>query len=197
MYRSLRWSIALIVLAMIPVSRATAHGPGRPPQPQGDHQGDDDDQGDSQPVLKATLKGLAEVPAVISDGHGRFQATLNQAGDELTYSLSYTDLEGAAQQAHIHVGQRFAAGGIAVFLCTNLGNGPAGTQACPNAPGAITGTIKAADVIGPATQGVGAGDFTDLLRAIRVGDAYVNVHTDVAPGGEIRGQLRVDDNGHQ
>jgi hypothetical protein len=33
-------------------------------------------------------------------------------------------------QTHIHFSQAATNGGIIVFLCTNLDNGPAGTQAC-------------------------------------------------------------------
>jgi hypothetical protein len=40
-----------------------------------------------------------------------------------------------------------------------------------------------------AGQGIAAGDFAELVRAIRAGKAYVNVHSSVFPGGEIRGQL--------
>ena len=32
-------------------------------------------------------------------------------------------------------------GGISFFLCSNLGNGPAGTQACPAGPAELTGVI--------------------------------------------------------
>jgi hypothetical protein len=83
-------------------------------------------------------------------------------------------------------------GGISIFLCTNLGNGPAGTQACPTAPATISGTVMAADVIGPAGQGIAPGELDEVIRAIRNGSVYVNVHSDLFPGGEIRGQLRAD-----
>jgi CHRD domain len=76
-----------------------------------------------------------------------------------------------------------------VFLCSNLGNGPAGTQACPAAPAEITGTIHPADIIGPTGQGVSAGEFDEFLEAIESGTAYVNVHSSKYPGGEIRAQL--------
>jgi hypothetical protein len=79
-------------------------------------------------------------------------------------------------------------GGVSVFLCTNLGNGPMGTQACP-ANGTVTGTITAADVIGPVGQGITAGEFAELLKAIRAGFVYANVHSALFGGGEIRGQL--------
>jgi hypothetical protein len=92
-------------------------------------------------------------------------------------------------QAHIHFGSPSQTGGISVFLCTNLGNGPAGTQACPPAPATISGTITPADVIGPAAQGITAGQFAELIEAIRSGATYVNVHSSLYPGGEIRAQL--------
>jgi hypothetical protein len=140
-------------------------------------------------IVSATLTGLKEQPAVVlSTGTGSFRATIHRSDRTIDYRLSYSGLEGdAVQQAHLHIGRRSQAGGISVFLCTNLGNS-AGTQACP-ASGTITGTITPANVIGPTTQAVPAGNFDELLAAIRAGLVYVNVHTNVAPQGEIRGQL--------
>jgi hypothetical protein len=80
-------------------------------------------------------------------------------------------------------------GGISVFLCTNPGNGPAGTQACPPQPATITGTIVPNDVIGPAAQGIDPGEFDELVDAIRAGATYANVHTENYPAGEIRAQI--------
>jgi len=80
------------------------------------------------------------------------------------------------------------AGGISVFLCSNLGNGPAGTQACPQS-GTVTGTLRPVDVIGPDGQGIAPDEFAELVKALRAGVAYANVHSSVWPGGEIRGQL--------
>ena len=77
-----------------------------------------------------------------------------------------------------------------MFLCSNLGNGPAGTQACPAAGGTITGTIRPADILGgAAAQGLAAGEFQELVKAIRGGATYVNVHSVDRPLGEIRAQL--------
>jgi len=76
-----------------------------------------------------------------------------------------------------------------VFLCSNLGNGPAGTQACPPS-GTITGTITPANVIGPTGQGISAGEFDEVVAAIRNGTAYVNVHSTTFPVGEIRAQFQ-------
>src|SRR5262245_32216421 len=74
------------------------------------------------------LTGYEEVTPVSTTGNGEFHARISNDETEIEYQLSYSDLQGAVQQAHIHFGQRGVNGGITVFLCTNLGNGPAGTQ---------------------------------------------------------------------
>jgi hypothetical protein len=148
--------------------------------------------------LRANLSGFNETPATISTGaSGRFLARIND-NDTITYALSYSNLEGNVLQAHIHLGRPAITGGITVFLCTNLGNGPAGTQACPPPPATISGTIAAADVLtatastpaGPVNQGLAVGEFDELVRAIRAGATYVNVHSSTWPSGEIRDQIR-------
>src|SRR5688500_11760181 len=140
--------------------------------------------------LKADLHGFEEVPVISTPASGEFVARINSAKTEITWRLSSEDTEAPVQQAHLHLGQRDVNGGIAVFLCTNLGNGPAGTQPCPPAPATISGTINADDVIGPAGQGLDPGQLADLIQAIRPGVVYANVHSTKFPGGEIRGQVR-------
>ena len=46
---------------------------------------------------------------------------------------------------------------------------------------------------GTASQQLAAGELNEVIRAIRAGVAYANVHTILSPGGEIRGQIRVRD----
>jgi CHRD domain len=143
--------------------------------------------------IRETLTGYEEDPLVLSTtGSGEFTASIKAKGDSIRYRLSYAGLEGNVTQAHIHFGGRAQSGGIVVFLCTNLGNGPAGTQACPlpPEPGTIRGTIVAADVLSQTPdQGIGAGQFDELVDAVRAGVTYVNVHSSKYPGGEIRAQL--------
>ena len=142
--------------------------------------------------VRAQLEPIQEVPALSTPGRGNFRGTISNDGEELSFELSYKDLQGEVAQAHLHLGQKSVNGGISIFLCTNLGNGPAGTPACPAAPAEISGTLSAIDVIGPTGQGIDLGEFAEVIEAIRDGVVYVNVHTDLFPGGEIRGQLRVN-----
>jgi hypothetical protein len=134
-----------------------------------------------------TLTGYQEAaPVPISTtGTGTFEASLNSAGDVISFTLTYSDLEGGAvSAAHIHFGQRGVSGGVIAFLC---GGGTKPT-ACPTS-GTVTGTITMADIIGPNGQGIEAGSFAEAVRALRAGMVYANVHTARWPSGEIRGQI--------
>jgi len=130
---------------------------------------------------------------ISTTGNGSFEATIDEEAEEIHYTVSYSDLQGGVLQSHIHFGHRDVNGGISAFLCTNLGNGPIGTPACPPAPATVTDTIEKEDVIGPAGQGIAAEEFDELVAAIRAGKTYVNVHSSVWPGGEIRAQINDDD----
>jgi hypothetical protein len=146
----------------------------------GAHDGDHD--------AGARLSGYQEVPANSTAGHGTFKATVDSQNQSITYTLDYADLEGTPSQAHIHFGQILVDGGVIAFLC-----GGGGKPACP-ATGSVSGTIVPSDVIGPAGQGIAAGEFQEVLRALKFGLTYVNVHTAKFPDGEIRGQIHGHDN---
>ncbi len=135
-------------------------------------------------VVRAVLNGYQETPSVSTTGHGSFTARIDDQAMVVEYELRYTGLEGgAAMAAHIHFGSHDHNGGVSVFLCGGS------LPACPATEGVVTGVFGPADVIGPAGQGIEAGSFEELVRAIRVGHTYVNVHTPRWPGGEIRGQI--------
>ena len=136
--------------------------------------------------FKATLSGLQETPANSTTGTGEFRAQLDAAGSTLSYELEYSGLEGTSTSAaHVHLGQRGVSGGISFFLC-----GGGGKPACPATEGTVTGTVTAADVIGPSGQGIDPGEFTEIISAMQSGTAYANVHTNKHPSGEIRGQIK-------
>jgi hypothetical protein len=132
---------------------------------------------------KAGLTGYQETPMSLSTtGDGSFRIKVRSDG--LHYVLRYEDLEADATVAHIHFGQRATTGGVAAFLC-----GGGGKPACPAREGRVEGVIAAADVVGPAVQGIAAGELSEVIRALRKGYVYANVHTTKYPGGEIRGQV--------
>lgn len=135
--------------------------------------------------IRGSLHGYEEVPSVSTVANGSFQATVTSADDTISFRLRYANLEGSVSAAHVHFAQAAQNGGISAFLC-----GGGGKPACPPAPATVEGTIVAADVIGPAGQGIAAGELDELLRAIRAGVTYANVHSSKFPGGEIRSQLR-------
>lgn len=145
----------------------------------------------------ARLNGNQEVPANTSASTGQFIFNYNPATNSGNYALSYANLQGVVQQAHIHIGQPGVAGGVSIWLCGTVAlPGPAGTPTCPQS-GVVSGTINATvgppgqKVIGPAAQLVAAGELAEVvIRALRTGNAYVNVHTDLVPGGEIRGLIQ-------
>jgi hypothetical protein len=139
---------------------------------------------------RASLHGLNEVPSISTLATGSFSAEISEDEEAVSWKLSYAELQGSVTQAHIHFADTDVNGAISVFLCSNLGNGPAGTQPCPPPPATISGTFSAVDVIGPAAQGIAAGELAELIKAIRARHTYANVHSTLFPGGEARGQLR-------
>ncbi len=138
--------------------------------------------------FRATLIGINETPSINTEGTAHLRLTLNAAS--IDFTLTYANLSLAPLVAHIHFGQARTAGGVMVFFC-----GGGGQPACPTTTsGTISGTITASNVVGPAGQGIKAGDLASVMRAIRVGASYANMHTSNFPGGEIRGQIhRADD----
>lgn len=146
---------------------------------------------DRKDFLKAELTSFEQVPSVLAPSRGNFEAQINY-DETISFELSYANMSSAVTQAHIHFGASRTNGGVIVFLCGGA------KPACP-ASGTVTGTLTAADVsVLPTSngdsvipQGIQPGNLGGLIRAIRNGDAYVNVHTETFPSGELRGQVRI------
>jgi hypothetical protein len=145
-------------------------------------------------TFKAALTGYEEVPAVSTDASGTFRAKVDPAGPTIEYELSYSNIQNAFA-AHIHFGQTAVNGGVSAFLCGGGDKPP-----CPATGGTVSGSIDAADIVGPASQGIAPGEIEELIDAMIADVTYANVHTNdgVAPpntgpgdfpGGEIRGQI--------
>jgi hypothetical protein len=148
--------------------------------------------------IKADLTGYQEVPVVSTNASGEFRAHISPDDRTIDYELSYSGLNGTVQQGHIHVAQLSVNGAIVIWLCqTQAGTPPfidptGRAPVCPQS-GTVTGMITTANVIGgapPNAQQLTAGDLAEVIKAIRAGTAYANVHTNLSPGGEIRGQIK-------
>jgi hypothetical protein len=59
----------------------------------------------------------------------------------------------------------------------------------------VTGTIAASQVLTATGQGINAGEFDEVVRAIRAGATYANVHSTTFGPGEIRGRIEEGDHG--
>ena len=149
----------------------------------------------------AKLAGFRELPVPVSTvASGEFKAEIIK-DDTIAYELTYSGLEGTVTQGHIHFGQRFAAGGIVLWLCqTDTNKDPTGlAPTCPQeaqGPTTVKGNLTAANLIPQSAQGIlepntdRASEFAQILKAIRAGVTYANVHSSKFGPGEIRGQIR-------
>ncbi|HSO28712.1 MAG TPA: CHRD domain-containing protein [Candidatus Sulfomarinibacteraceae bacterium] len=138
----------------------------------------DDDHNKSKDV-KAVLSGFNEIPAISTAGTGKLRMSIDGSNTTVTYTLTFSGLEGGAViGAHLHLGKPGVAGGVIVNLCPVTCVSP------------VTGTFGAANVAALPAQGIaGPADWAEVLKAIRAGAVYANVHTTAYPAGEIRGQL--------
>jgi len=158
----------LVYLAVLVTSSFAAHGDGNATR------------------FKANLVSTEEVPALFEAGTASFTAEIVANDTQINFTLTYQNLTGNPSAAHVHFGQRSVAGGVSYFFC-----GGGGKPACPaNTSGTVTGSVVAADVVGPAGQGIQPGNLAGIIAMMRAGLTYANMHTAAHPGGEIRGQVR-------
>jgi hypothetical protein len=172
-----------------------------------------DDDRDKGAQFSARLSGYNEVHfiaaptpalrgAISTQARGTFRAVIDDRADTIHYELSFEGLEADVTQSHIHFGQRRTVGAIVVWLCQTAGTpAPAAVAAATPLCGGprastVTGTITPAQVLTAVGQGIDAGEFDEVVRAIRAGAAYANVHSATFAPGEIRGQIRRGDRGH-
>ena len=149
---------------------------------------------DQRNAFRVRLDGYQEVPSVSTPASGGLVLHVAPDGLSLGYALRYENLQGNVTQAHIHFGRTAINGGIVLWLCGTATNaGPAGTPVCPGPnSGSVSGTLDASDVVAPMpmNQGILAGEFSEVVDALRNHAAYGNVHSNLFPGGEIRGNIR-------
>jgi hypothetical protein len=124
------------------------------------------------------LSGEAEVPSIETEASGDATFELNSAGDQMTYTIDVENID-RVLYAHIHQGSSDENGDIVVTLFN-----PSSPTAEINGELA-NGTITSSNLEGPL-QGK---QMSDLIGLINNGTAYVNVHTEENPPGELRGTI--------
>jgi hypothetical protein len=136
--------------------------------------------------FRAKLVGTQETPAIFTAGSGTLDLRVSDNETRIDFRLTYQNLTAPPLAAHVHFGQTGVSGGVSFFFC-----GGGGKPACPaSKSGTITGTVVAANVVGPTAQGIAVGDLAAIVEMIEQGFGYANMHTPLHPGGEIRGQVR-------
>ena len=123
------------------------------------------------------LSGKDEVPPKDTKATGTADFTLTGA-NSMSYKVSVTDME-KVTAAHIHKGKVGENGPVVVTLFKT-------DSPSARSNGILSqGTITSAKLEGP----LAGKQLSDLITMINNGDAYVNVHTQANPKGEIRGQM--------
>jgi len=130
-------------------------------------------------VFKAKLSGSEVAPAVMTKATGEAEFKLSKDGKEITYTLKLEGIENVTA-AHIHAGKKGENGAPVAGLFMG-----------PKKEGEFSGEVAKGTITDKDLVGKLAGKtIGDLVKLIRNGDAYVNVHTEKNPGGEIRGQIK-------
>ena len=128
--------------------------------------------------FSADLTGSNVIPVSKTTARGEAAFQLKDSG-EMSYKLTVTDIQNAAA-AHIHEGEKTRNGPPVVLLFTG-----------PKKSGKFSGLLSEGVITPDKMIGSLRGKPIKALADMIVkGDAYVNVHTDKYPDGEIRGQIK-------
>lgn len=128
--------------------------------------------------FKAKLTPKQEVVNPESKASGKAEFKLSKDGKTLSYRLHVKDIKDA-NAAHIHRGKKGENGPPVVTLFSGERKGKFSGMLSQ-------GTITDRDLQGDLQDK----PLEDLMNLIKAGDAYINVHTEANPDGEIRGQIK-------
>ncbi len=143
-------------------------------------------------VYNVILDGPSESPANASPGTGTATITYDTTAHTLRVQTSFSGLVGTTTASHIHAATAtpgVSTAGVATTTPTFAGF-PLGVTS-----GTYDNTLDLtlASSYNPAYVTAHGGTpttaETDLIAAIAAGKAYLNIHSSVFPGGEIRGFL--------
>lgn len=121
---------------------------------------------DEDEILEANslpVRGTQQIPSNNSAAIGTIDAKFNKSTNELTYTVTWSNLSGAHEGMHFHKGAR----GVNGSVVKNI-------QSSGSATGSITESWTVPD---------------SLQTTLEQNGLYINIHTSAYPNGEIRGQI--------
>lgn len=133
-------------------------------------------------TLTAKLSGAGEATpiaaGVVTGAFGDATVVVNMTARTITYTVNVWNLPSGVIASHIHAGAEGVGGPVVVNFTV---------PATASNDFSFTGTVADTAFVLRPDQGIRSAD--DMFQAILGGNSYVNVHSAVNPGGEIRGQL--------
>lgn len=139
------------------------------------------------PSYRAVASGALESPPNASPGTSL--VTIDLGGKEMFVDMPFRDLDGTTTEAHIH-------------CCTSspfTGTAPVAVPFTDFPTGVTAGTYNKSIPLGDAISwdpafvsahgGTVASASSAFLDGVNANEAYVNIHTNLYPNGEIRGWL--------
>jgi hypothetical protein len=135
----------------------------------------------SAQTLTANMNGGEETPILNTGAVGTAEVIVDSQNQEVTVTLRVFNIPTPTTAGHIHIGPAGIAGPVVINF--------------PDALVGRTGDFAMTFRAGPnqfvARPAIGINTMQDAIQAILNGNAYVNIHTQQFPAGEIRGQLAV------
>ncbi len=154
-----RWKAVLVVAALVALAAAPASA--------------------QTFTLTASLNGANETPTALNTGaFGSATVTVDMTARTVSYVVDVFNLPSGVSASHIHAGAAGTSGPVVVNFAPPV---PASNDF------RFSGTVKDTEFVLRPDQGIRSAD--DMFQAILGGNSYVNVHSAVNGGGEIRGQL--------
>jgi hypothetical protein len=127
---------------------------------------------------EATVTGTATTGGVNTGAFGDCKVVVDMGAQTVSYTVNVFNLPSGVVASHIHVGADKTAGPVVVnFVVPTTASNDFG----------FAGSVAFSAFVLRPDQGIRSSD--DMIQAILGGNSYCNVHSQVNPGGEIRGQL--------
>ena len=128
----------------------------------------------------ANLTGNQETPAVLTGAFGTATVTLDLGTQVLTWNIDVFNMPSGTNNAHFHVGPPGVAGPTVVNISfpSNISN-----------DFNLSGTATATNLNLPGGAAQGIRSWEDFMQSLMGGQIYINIHSAVNAGGEIRGQV--------